>query len=107
MAASNYQRYYQKAQKRRSFRAARIRAQVKHREARRKLLRSLKDKPCADCGEKFPYECMDFDHVRGRKTFELSHCGGVSIERLMREVAKCDLVCANCHRTRTKVRRRK
>ena len=69
--------------------------------------RELKNHPCMDCGGTFPPECMDFDHVRGEKV-----CGvGLLVEdttgKLDAEIAKCDLVCANCHRIRTKSLRRK
>lgn len=61
--------------------------------------------PCSDCGGKFPPECMDFDHVpgRGEKVAPVSHLLGT--DGLMAELAKCDLVCANCHRIRTRQRR--
>jgi hypothetical protein len=70
------------------------------------FLRSLRRVPCADCGGEFPPYVMDFDH-RGdaRKDFWiLRRAGAVSRERLMRELAKCDVVCANCHRKRTRAR---
>jgi len=48
---------------------------------------------------------MDFDHVRGNKITEVSALlGFASLERLQLEIAKCDLVCANCHRVRTRKR---
>lgn len=62
-----------------------------------------KDRPCADCGGSFPPECMDFDHVRGRKEFEIGK-SNFPVERLAAEIAKCEVVCANCHRIRTKAR---
>lgn len=66
-----------------------------------------KDKPCADCKNRFPAECMDFDHVRGEKEFSICRgwWKGIGWERLKKEVAKCEVVCANCHRIRTKKRR--
>jgi len=68
-------------------------------------MRALKDGPCVDCGGKFPSECMDFDHVpeRGPK---LASVGRLlrDEELLQAEIAKCDLVCSNCHRIRTKAR---
>lgn len=71
-----------------------------------KWLENLKDAPCTDCGRKFPHECMDFDHVRGRKLFEVNFTAYKwrGTKKLEREIAKCELVCANCHRTRTKNR---
>ena len=65
--------------------------------------------PCHDCGNNFPYECMDFDHVGDDK---LNNVGtmvahGWSWSLIEAEIAKCDLVCANCHRTRTRKRRQR
>jgi hypothetical protein len=61
----------------------------------------LKSVPCTDCGCTFHYCQMDFDHVRGEKVTEVSQATGLSLEQLLAEVAKCDVVCANCHRIRT------
>jgi len=60
-----------------------------------------------DCGGRFPPECMDFDHVRGDKDFNVSHVAKAvkNFDLLRAEIAKCDLVCANCHRIRTRSRR--
>ena len=67
------------------------------------LLAEAKSGPCQDCGRTFPPEAMDFDHVRGRKPRNVSALvyACVSDARLLAEIAKCDLVCANCHRIRT------
>jgi hypothetical protein len=65
----------------------------------------LKSKPCADCSESYPPYVMDFDHKSG-KEFCIAKCAGrVSRRRLLKEAAKCDVVCANCHRERTHQRR--
>ncbi len=49
---------------------------------------------------------MDFDHVRGKKRFNISQYSNkvVSLEVVKEEVAKCEIVCSNCHRHRTHVR---
>jgi hypothetical protein len=45
---------------------------------------------------------MDFDHRNiTDKMFTVSQRLVCSLERLIAEVDKCDLVCANCHRIRT------
>jgi hypothetical protein len=66
-------------------------------------LRSYKAQPCADCGGRFHPVAMQFDHRPGeRKEFDLGF--GVrrySRKRLLIEIEKCDLVCANCHAVRT------
>lgn len=58
---------------------------------------------CADCGGRFPAIVMEFDHVRGRKKFTVSNRvhGHTGLAPVLAEIAKCDLVCANCHRVRT------
>ena len=60
---------------------------------------------CLDCGGSFPAVCMDFDHIEGSaKVDSISRMMSttvVSLKRLAEEVAKCDLVCSNCHRIRT------
>lgn len=63
---------------------------------------SLKDKPCVDCGNKFPHYVMDFDHIKN-KEFTLSNArqGRYSKEKILKEIDKCELVCSNCHRIRT------
>jgi len=68
-------------------------------------LNKHKEKPCADCGIQYPPYVMDFDHVRGKKAFQLSIRIHYSIERLRKEIEKCDVVCANCHRIRSHQRR--
>lgn len=66
------------------------------------IVRKAKAQPCADCLGTFPPCAMDFDHVRGVKEFGVAAgiCR-VSDQRLLAEIAKCDVVCANCHRIRT------
>lgn len=64
--------------------------------------RSLKDKPCKDCGIKYPWYVLDFHHRNPiDKSFSLSTgCYRHSREDVLKEIEKCDLICANCHRIR-------
>jgi hypothetical protein len=57
--------------------------------------------PCVDCGESNPI-VLDFDHL-GDKEFSISLgvARGLGMKRIMEEIAKCDVLCANCHRKRT------
>lgn len=66
------------------------------------VVQYLKNHPCVDCGET-DLVVLDFDHVRGEKVREVSamiraKCGWTSI---LREIEKCDVRCANCHRRKT------
>lgn len=64
------------------------------------------DVPCKDCGGIFPPCAMDFDHLRDKR-FEISKVASreLSISTIEKEMAKCDIVCSNCHRIRTYDRR--
>ncbi len=58
--------------------------------------------PCVDCGEDDPI-VLEFDHVMGIKSFSI--CVGkrhqYPVARLLEEIAKCEVRCANCHKRRT------
>lgn len=75
----------------------------------RDIIRAAKDSPCADCGVRYPYYVMQFDHRDpADKSFNIGQVGPMcSRERLFAELAKCDVVCGNCHAERTHQRRMK
>jgi len=89
------------------------RYQAKHPEARgreyrraREWFDSLKAGPCSDCGVSYPPCVMQWDHVRGDKHRNVGEMMfSASRDRILKEIAKCDLVCANCHAIRTQSRR--
>ena len=62
----------------------------------------LKTHSCVDCPELDPV-VLTFDHVRGKKRFNLAKAKsqGFAIETLMKEIAKCDVRCCNCHARKT------
>lgn len=62
---------------------------------------SLKKNPCTDCGITLHPVAMDFDHVRGEKIEGISSMYGWDQCKVLDELTKCELVCANCHRERT------
>lgn len=71
-------------------------------------LDEVRDVPCADCNQKFPPVCMQFDHIpeRGEKKFNLANGYGRSDDDINIEYAKCEIVCANCHMIRTHILRK-
>jgi len=63
------------------------------------------NKGCADCGIN-DYRLLDFDHLANKK-YTISHMvsGNYSLETVLNEVSKCEVVCSNCHRIRTVTRK--
>lgn len=55
---------------------------------------------CSRCSENTPV-CLDFHHLDSdEKEIEISNavrCGW-KLERILKEISKCILLCANCHR---------
>lgn len=72
----------------------------------RALLAGLKNVPCADCKGQFDPCVMDFDHLDPSQKKHNIHTMSrrSDLKGLMAEIAKCEVVCANCHRLRTKRR---
>lgn len=60
-------------------------------------------RPCTDCGRVFPPQVMQWDHLPGyQKLGDLSEdFWGRPREDVLAEIAKCELVCTNCHTIRT------
>lgn len=60
---------------------------------------------CADCGYRKYAEALDFDHLRDKTHDVGGMCNArFSKERILLEIGKCEVVCANCHRHRTWLR---
>jgi bacterioferritin-associated ferredoxin len=70
-------------------------------------VRNLKENfPCTDCGQKYPYYVMDFDHIGTDKSNNVSEMvNRFGLATIIKEIAKCELICSNCHRIRTHKRR--
>ena len=72
-------------------------------ETREWLFCYLREHPCIDCGNR-DIRVLEFDHRDGTlKTESISVLAseGYGLPRVIAEVAKCDVRCANCHRIRT------
>jgi hypothetical protein len=67
------------------------------------MIRDAKNVPCIDCKVSYPWMVMDFDHRPGEtKVAEVSKLAtSASVQKIRDEIAKCDVVCSNCHRLRT------
>lgn len=63
-------------------------------------------KGCTDCGYATHPAALDFDHLPGTtKVRDIKSGQQLGWAALQAEVAKCEVVCANCHRIRTTTRR--
>jgi hypothetical protein len=62
---------------------------------------------CADCGYNDNPVALHFDHLPGfKKVKQISRLLRCRWETIEREIAKCEVVCANCHAIRTANRQR-
>lgn len=79
-------------------------AQKKHRiKVRASLFEFLSTKKCVDCGESDPIT-LEFDHREQNQKFKAVSkmlSGHYSWSSLLKEIEKCDIRCANCHRRKT------
>ena len=75
--------------------------QVRRRiEINKKYIRDVKSKSkCVRCPEQHP-ACLDFHHPQGSKKHNLHQAFDISwsLKRIKEEIAKCEILCANCHR---------
>lgn len=76
-------------------------------QERRKWIRKYKlERGCADCGYRDNAAALQFDHLPGhKKEFRIAENTNTNIDALKAEIAKCEVVCANCHCIRTEQRR--
>lgn len=88
--------------------AGTLKREVRSRE-NREIVASLKVKTgCTDCGYRGHSAALEYDHRPGTdKVVSVSKLvsRGRRWDQIAAEIAKCDVVCANCHRIRTANRR--
>jgi len=76
------------------------RCQRRRRVERKQRLVEARGGRCEDCGYDVSVAALEFHHRDSKtKEFGVGNFNG-SWERLVAEAAKCDLLCANCHRRR-------
>ncbi len=80
-------------------------------ETNKELVREVRDyvrklktefNTCVDCDVQYPPYVLEFDHVDPKtKLFNVGNASSApSMEALIAECDKCDVVCSNCHKTR-------
>lgn len=72
----------------------------------RKEMQALKLKPCIDCGfQPVVSGQMEWDHIGNDKVANVSQMiNNGNRKKILEEIAKCELVCRNCHALRTATR---
>ena len=80
------------------------------RRRKKSALVTIKGGKCQDCGFNFlipeRLECADFDHIAERTLPHGFDIMRLPLAALEKEIEICELVCANCHRTRSRNRGR-
>lgn len=85
----------------------RRRSAKKKRAVFRSEYQATKSIPCADCGRVYPPYVMEFDHLDPASkemtiSYAMAACHRGRVQQSIRtEIAKCEVVCSNCHRKRT------
>jgi hypothetical protein len=70
-------------------------------KSRKFIYEYLQNHPCIVCGESDPI-VLEFDHREpSKKESNVSELLKFSVNKVRQEVAKCDVMCANCHRRKT------
>lgn len=73
----------------------------RYQSTRKKVYEYLLNHPCTDCGEVDPV-VLEFDHLDPTiKEYNISNMMSYSWSSIEKEISKCQVVCANCHRRRT------
>jgi hypothetical protein len=90
------QKYYQENKE--SYRTSTIKSRHKRHQWLYELKKNLK---CSKCPENHP-ACLDFHHRdpadKSANISQMVRGKGCSQESILEEIAKCDVLCSNCHR---------
>ena len=95
-----YKQEHYAANRRRYIDSARRRKKPAIAERLAYLVAYFEEHPCADCGETDPV-VLEFDHLRDKEFGISAGWRDRQWKIVLDEIAKCEVVCANCHRRRT------
>ena len=75
-----------------------LQSQQDRRTANKKLVAEIKSKAkCEICGESHP-GCLDFHHEEDKEIAIADAVHYWGKDRILQEIAKCKILCSNCHR---------
>jgi hypothetical protein len=96
---SAYHREHYLANRQRYIEQARTRKETLRLERTQYLIEYFASHPCVDCGEQDPV-VLEFDHLED-KLFNIANALPYrNWQSILDEIAKCEVVCRNCHRRR-------
>jgi ribosomal protein S20 len=73
-----------------------------YRERVRNYVREIKESfPCQDCNTLYPYYVMEFDHLHSKEKSVAWLTSHGTMDQVIKEIEKCELICSNCHKVRT------
>ncbi len=71
-------------------------------QSRRAFIDKIKvERGCSICGYNAHPAALDFNHIVGDKNFSISQDSKIALHKLLGEIDKCEILCANCHRVHT------
>jgi hypothetical protein len=70
-------------------------------QAREYVYQYLSNHPCVECGETDPI-VLEFHHLGNKEAEIAAMVGqGTSLEKIIKEIEKCEVLCGNCHKRKT------
>lgn len=69
-------------------------------ENREYVIKYLKEHSCINCGEK-DIVVLEFDHLRDKKCNVARLISSSTLHNVIKEINKCQVLCANCHKRKT------
>jgi hypothetical protein len=97
---SEYVKTHYSQNKIRYINRARISSDVYRDRNRQNMIKYLSDKKCIECGIN-DIRVLDFDHKHSKHLEISKMMGSYSWKSILKEIEKCDILCANCHRIKT------
>lgn len=71
--------------------------------SKRRFINAVKSYPCTDCHGSWPSYVMQFDHLDA--SLKIGAISKIVLSKgwktIIKEIMKCDVLCANCHALRT------
>lgn len=72
---------------------------LEYKKAKDLIIQHKNKTGCIKCKRKYPHYVLDLHHKKGSdKIMPVSKMKRYSLKKILTEINKCEVVCANCHR---------